>query len=101
MRQDERGQGEKKRGAADLCAGHVVVRRSQPHCGDAPSSRRVARPNLWPRHLRLFMRCLLMCVAVASAQHGVSFNTPDGYTLQADQYGKGSRWVVLVYGGRV
>ena len=48
----------KKKGAADLCAGHVVVRRSQPHCGDAPSSRRVAGPNLWPRHLLLFMRCL-------------------------------------------
>ena len=48
--------GEKKSGAADLCAGHVVVRRSQPHCGDAPSSRLVADPNLWPRHLRLFMR---------------------------------------------
>jgi hypothetical protein len=47
---------EKKSGTADLCAGHIVVRRSQPHCGDAPSSRRVAGPNLWPRHLRLFMR---------------------------------------------
>src|SRR4029077_11508936 len=45
--------------AGDLCAGHVVVRRSQPHCGDAPSSRLVASPNLWPRHLRLFMRWLL------------------------------------------
>ena len=43
-------------GTADLCAGHVVVRPSQPHCGDAPSSRRVAGPNLWPRHLLLFVR---------------------------------------------
>ncbi len=40
--------------AADLCAGHVVVRRSQPHFGDAPSSRLVAGANLWPRHLLLF-----------------------------------------------
>jgi len=48
--------GEKTTGAADLCAGHFVVRRSQPHCGDAPSSRLVAGPNLWPRHLPLFMR---------------------------------------------
>jgi hypothetical protein len=46
-------------GTADLWAGHVVVRRSQPHCGDALSSRLVAGPNLWPRHLRLFMRWLL------------------------------------------
>src|SRR6266404_8704792 len=50
---------------ADLCAGHVVVRRSQPHCGDAPSSRLVASPNLWPRHLLLFMRCLpLICLGM-------------------------------------
>src|SRR5258708_36032348 len=44
---------------ANLWAGHVVVRRSQPHCGDAPSSRLVAGTNLWPRHLLLFMRWLL------------------------------------------
>ena len=50
------GSRENKNEAADLCAGHVVVRRSQPHCGDAPSSRLVASPNLWPRHLLLFMR---------------------------------------------
>jgi len=53
------GRDRQKREAADLCAGHVVVRRSQPHCGDAPSSRLVASPNLWPRHLRLFVRLLL------------------------------------------
>jgi len=34
---------------------------------------------------------LSMCGAVASAQHSVSFKTPDGYTLHADQYGEGSR----------
>jgi hypothetical protein len=27
-----------------------------PTAGDAPSSRLVVGPNLWPRHLRLFMR---------------------------------------------
>ena len=53
--------------AADLCAGHFVVRRSQPPCGDAPSSRLVAGPNLWPRHLLLFMRCLLVREDVTSA----------------------------------
>src|SRR5258708_32685851 len=42
---------------------------------------------------------LLMCEAVASAQHSVSFKTPDGYALHADQYGEGSRGVVLVHGG--
>src|SRR5258708_15380380 len=44
---------------------------------------------------------LLMCGAVASAQHSVSFKTPDGYALHADQYGEGSRGVVLVHGRRL
>jgi len=43
---------------------------------------------------------LLMCEEVASAQHSVSFKALDGYTLHADQYGEGSRGVVLVHGGR-
>jgi dienelactone hydrolase len=34
------------------------------------------------------------------AQPSVTFSTPDGYTLHADQYGTGSRAVVLVHGGR-
>src|SRR5258708_28574015 len=55
---------------ANLCAGHVVVRRSQPPCGDAPSSRLVASPNLWPRHLRLFMRCLSDSASFKSTQAG-------------------------------
>ena len=67
-------------GTADLWAGHFVVRWSQPHCGDAPSSRvgypspppvsfptgderfairGVSDPNLWPRHPRLLARGLL------------------------------------------
>src|SRR5258705_13367605 len=47
------------------------VRRSQPHCGDAPSSRLVSNPNLWPRHPRLFMRCLL----IKTVQAGGDFAT--------------------------
>src|SRR6185312_13716030 len=46
--------------AADLWTGYFVVRRSQPHFGDAPSSRLVAGPNLWLCHPRLFMRWLLL-----------------------------------------
>ncbi|HEY6338097.1 MAG TPA: alpha/beta fold hydrolase [Candidatus Sulfotelmatobacter sp.] len=34
------------------------------------------------------------------AQESVSFLAPDGYRLQADQYGEGERAVVLVHGGR-
>src|SRR5260221_9615647 len=84
------GIAEEKGGAADLCAGHVVVRRSQPHCGDAPSSRvgfpslaimfpgettcrfaasNVASPNLWPRHLLLFMRWLPRPCATGKPAH--------------------------------
>src|SRR6266403_5861293 len=48
----------KQNGAAGLCAGYFVARRSKPHFGDSSSSRRVASPNLWPRHLLLFMRWL-------------------------------------------
>src|SRR5258706_9995930 len=59
-----------KRVAADICAGHFVVRGSQPPCGDAPSSRLVASPNLWPRHLRLFMRCLSVSASFKSTQAG-------------------------------
>ncbi len=36
----------------------------------------------------------------ASAQQSVTFVTPDGYTLHADQYGTGPRAVLLVHGGR-
>ncbi len=36
----------------------LLVGRS-PTPGDAPSSRLVSSPNLWPRHPRLFGRCLL------------------------------------------
>lgn len=36
----------------------------------------------------------------SSAQRGVTFLTPDGYTLHAGRYGSGSRGVVLVDGGR-
>jgi len=38
---------------------YFVVRRSQPHCGDAPSSRLAAGQNPQPRHLHLFMGWLL------------------------------------------
>ncbi|MDB6065934.1 MAG: hypothetical protein JWR26_2142 [Pedosphaera sp.] len=58
MEQREKGS-ENRLGTADLWAGYFVARRSQPHCGDAPSSRLVSDPNLWPRHPRLFMRWLL------------------------------------------
>ena len=34
------------------------------------------------------------------AQPSVTFSTPDGLTLHADQYGSGGRGVVLVHGGR-
>jgi hypothetical protein len=47
---------------AGLWACYGVVRRSQPHCGDAPSSRLVSGPNPQPRHLRLFLRGLLSSV---------------------------------------
>src|SRR4029077_13325294 len=36
-----------------------VVRRSKPHFEDSPSSRLASGQNLWPRHLRSFMRWLL------------------------------------------
>ena len=36
----------------------------------------------------------------SSAQPSVTFSTPDGFTLHADQYGSGHRAVVLVHGGR-
>ena len=34
------------------------------------------------------------------AQEAVSFSAPDGYRLQADQYGKGPRAVILAHGGQ-
>ena len=43
-------------GTADLWAGRVVVRRLQPAEGMRAASRLAAGPNLWPRHLLLFMR---------------------------------------------
>src|SRR5260221_3346835 len=38
--------GEKTTGAADLCAGHFVVRRSQPHCGLLPEWHQLP-PHAW------------------------------------------------------
>src|SRR5258708_37177483 len=62
-----------KWGTADLWAGYFVVRRSQPHCGDAPSSRLVSSPTLWPRHPRLFMRWLL--ASCGTCMGGLPFGT--------------------------
>jgi pimeloyl-ACP methyl ester carboxylesterase len=42
----------------------------------------------------------LLFAGQPEAQESVSFSAPDGYRLQADQYGKGDRAVVLVHGGR-
>src|SRR5271156_5517564 len=43
---------------------------------------------------------VLLCAGLTAAQEHVSFQTPDGYRLNADLYGKGSRAVVLAHGGR-
>jgi dienelactone hydrolase len=43
---------------------------------------------------------VLLCGGLTAAQEHISFATPDGYRLNADLYGKGSRAVVLVHGGR-
>lgn len=39
-------------------------------------------------------------VQAPNAQESVSFSAPDGYLLQADQYGTGERAVILAHGGR-
>ncbi|MDB6067138.1 MAG: hypothetical protein JWR26_3346 [Pedosphaera sp.] len=66
----------KPMGTADLWAGCFVVRRSQPHCGDAPSSRLASSPNLWPRHPRLFVSWLLLVLACLCSAEATSY--PDG-----------------------
>ena len=43
--------------------------------------------------------CAGLCVETAAQEH-VSFQAPDGYRLNADLYGKGSRAVILAHGGR-
>ncbi len=43
---------------------------------------------------------LLLMTLSAAAQQTVSFPTPDGATISADQYGNGDRGVVLAHGGR-
>jgi pimeloyl-ACP methyl ester carboxylesterase len=42
----------------------------------------------------------LLLAGQLRAQESVSFSAPDGYHLQADQYGKGERSVILAHGGR-
>jgi len=66
---------------AGLLACYCVVRRSQPHCGDAscfatklrpdrPSSRLAAGQNIQPRHLHLFMGWLrTACWKMATMTH--------------------------------
>jgi pimeloyl-ACP methyl ester carboxylesterase len=49
--------------------------------------------------LRAFIATYLLTGIVAAQEH-VSFPTPDGGLIQADQYGKGDRAVVLAHGGR-
>ena len=45
--------------------------------------------------------CLpLLFASLAFAQQTLTFVTSDGYTLHADQYGSGTRAVLLVHGGR-
>jgi pimeloyl-ACP methyl ester carboxylesterase len=43
---------------------------------------------------------VLLCAGLTAAQEHISFPTPDGYRLNADLYGNGSRAIVLVHGGR-
>jgi pimeloyl-ACP methyl ester carboxylesterase len=43
---------------------------------------------------------VLLMARPVRAQELISFAAPDGYRLQADQYGEGERAVVLVHGGR-
>src|SRR5208282_5771283 len=43
---------------------------------------------------------LLLSTALISAQEAVTYQTPDGYRLHADLYGKGDRGLVLAHGGR-
>ena len=70
--------GRKQTRAADLCTGYFVARRSKPHFGDSSSSRRVASPNLWPRHLLLFVRCLpAVTLRAGAAGRGAPAPPPD------------------------
>jgi len=43
---------------------------------------------------------LSLPTALISAQEAVSYQSPDGYRLHADLYGKGDRGLVLAHGGR-
>src|SRR5271168_946987 len=43
---------------------------------------------------------LSLPTALISAQEAVSYQSPDGYRLHADLYGKGDRGLVLDHGGR-
>jgi pimeloyl-ACP methyl ester carboxylesterase len=47
-----------------------------------------------------FTLAILLLAPRLRAQESVSFAAPDGYRLQADQYGKSDRAVVLAHGGR-
>jgi pimeloyl-ACP methyl ester carboxylesterase len=66
---------------------------AQPFFDALPTSRRSVQGYA-------FVFAALLLAGHCPAQESVSFSAPDGYRLQADQYGKGERSVILIHGGR-
>lgn len=65
-----------------------------PHSEALPASPRSAIKGL-----ALALGVLILAGQIC-AQEIVSFSAPDGYRLNADQYGKGNRAVILAHGGQ-